>query len=141
MPFRVGIDLVSVDSIGDSIGAHGDRYLLRVYTRRELDECRAADGIDPERLATRFAAKEAAFKALHVGDQAVAWLDVETIRDPTGLVQLSLRGGAADIAARDGISTLSVSVSVARGHAMAIVIAEISKTADSEPMTQTIRRT
>jgi holo-[acyl-carrier protein] synthase len=144
MDLRVGIDLVSVESIRESIAAHGDRYLARVYTPQELEDCRGragGAGPDPERLAARFAAKEAAFKALHVGDQAVAWLDVQTRRGPTGWDNLILRGRAADIAARAGITDLSVSITHARGHAAAVVIAEISKTADSESMTQTIRTT
>jgi holo-[acyl-carrier protein] synthase len=85
MPFRVGIDLVAADSVRDSIISHGDRYLERVYSAREVSDCRTATALDPERLAARFAAKEATFKVLRVGDEAVAWRDVEVRRDPVGL--------------------------------------------------------
>lgn len=96
MAFRVGIDLVSVESVRESIAAHGDRYLARVYTPQELEDCRrpaGRAGPDPAHLAARFAAKEAVFKILHVGDQAVAWLDVQTRRDPTGSDKFNLKGG------------------------------------------------
>jgi holo-[acyl-carrier protein] synthase len=139
MALRVGIDLVSVQSVREAMAAHGDRYLARVYTRRELEDCRAPAGLDPKRLAARFAAKEAAFKALRVGDQAVAWLDVETRRDSSGWVKLILSRSAADIAARSGITDLSLSITHERECAAAVVIAEISKTADSEPMTHRTR--
>ena len=78
------------------MAAHGDRYLARVYTPRELEDCRGPGGRagpDPAHLAARFAAKEAVFKILRVGDQAVAWLDVQTRRDPTGWDKLILPGG------------------------------------------------
>jgi holo-[acyl-carrier protein] synthase len=142
MALRVGIDLVSVESVREAMVAHGDRYLARVYTPGELEDCMGRAGVDPERLAARFAAKEAVFKVLQVGDQAVAWLDVETrTHHPSGSVKLILSGSAADIAARAGITDLSLSFTHERGCAAAVVIAEIPKTADSEPMTSTPRRT
>ena len=127
----MGIDLVCVDSVRDSIAAHGSRYLARVYTAAELEDCRAPSGIDAKRLAARFAAKEAAFKALRVGDQSVSWRDVETRRDPDGSVKLSLSGSAARLARRSRISHLSLSLSYGRGSAAAVVIAEIRETADT----------
>jgi holo-[acyl-carrier protein] synthase len=141
MPLRTGIDLVSVDSVREAVAAHGERYLSRVYTERELADCRTPNGVDAERLAARFAAKEAAFKALRVGDDAVAWRDVETLRDPTGWVKLILKGSAADIALSAGITDVSLSITHERGFAAAVVIAEIPKSADSDPMTPTSPRT
>ena len=64
MAVRVGIDLVSVQAVQDSLRAHPQAYLARVYTDREVTDCRTADGVDPERLAARFAAKEATLKVL-----------------------------------------------------------------------------
>ncbi len=63
MPLRVGIDTVEVAAVEAAIAAHGDRYLERVYTPREVADCNG----DAERLAARFAAKEATFKALRAG--------------------------------------------------------------------------
>jgi holo-[acyl-carrier protein] synthase len=131
MSLRVGLDLVSVQTITDSLSAHGERYLTRVYTTSEIADCRAGDTVDPERLAARFAAKEATFKVLRVGDEAVAWTDVEVVRDRTGWVGLRLSGHAATLAEAAGISELAVSLSHEQGCAAAIVIADIHKPADT----------
>ena len=66
MPLRVGIDTVEVAAIEAALAAHGERYLRRVYTSREVADCNG----DPERLAARFAAKEATFKALRAAKGA-----------------------------------------------------------------------
>ena len=60
MAVFVGSDLADVESVDASIDAHGDRYLSRIYTEEERDECR----MDTRKLATRFAAKEATMKAI-----------------------------------------------------------------------------
>jgi holo-[acyl-carrier protein] synthase len=131
MSTRVGLDLVSVQTIADSLSAHGERYLQRVYSAGEIADCRTGDAVDPERLAARFAAKEAAFKVLRVGDEAVAWTDVEVVRHPSGWVGLSLSGRAATLAEAAGISELAVSLSHEQGCAAAIVIADMHKPADT----------
>ncbi len=131
MSIRVGLDLVSVETISDSLSAHGDRYLDRVYSAGEVADCRAGDTVDPRRLAARFAAKEAAFKVLRVGDEAVAWTDVEVVRDPSGWVSLSLSGRAATLAEAAGISELALSLSHEQGCAAAVVVAELHKPADT----------
>lgn len=56
MASRVGIDLIAVESVEESIRTHDDRYLNRVYTQRQLSDCRTDAGIDAERLAARCAA-------------------------------------------------------------------------------------
>jgi holo-[acyl-carrier protein] synthase len=126
----VGIDLVSADTVRDSIAEHGSHYLERVYSHQEVDDCRTAAGVDPERLAARFAAKEAVFKALRVADDPVAWRDVEVRREPGGWVTISLSGNAASIAQRAGITELSVSLTHERGCAAAVVIAGTGEVAD-----------
>ena len=131
MSVRVGLDLVSVQTIADSLTAHGDHYLDRVYSAGEVADCRTGDTVDPERLAARFAAKEAAFKVLRVGDEAVAWTDVEVVRDPAGWVGLSLSGRAATLAEAAGISELALSLSHEQGCAAAVVVAEMDKPADT----------
>jgi holo-[acyl-carrier protein] synthase len=131
MTIRVGLDLVSVQTIADSLSAHGERYLDRVYRAGEVADCRTGDTVDPERLAARFAAKEATFKVLRVGDEAVAWTDVEVVRDQSGWVGLSLSGRAATLAEAAGISELAVSLSHEQGCAAAVVIADIHRPAET----------
>jgi holo-[acyl-carrier protein] synthase len=130
MSFRVGLDLVAVQTIADSLSAHGDHYLDRVYSPTEIADCRTGATVDPQRLAARFAAKEAAFKVLRVGDEAVAWTDVEVVRDASGWTGLLLSGRAATLAEAAGISELAVSLSHEQGCAAAVVIADIHKAAD-----------
>jgi len=86
MAARVGIDLVSVDTVRESIREHGDRYLERIYTEAELRDCLGAEGTVPERLAARFAAKEATIKVLRPTDEPIPWHDIEVIRHPSGSV-------------------------------------------------------
>jgi holo-[acyl-carrier protein] synthase len=131
LSLRVGLDLVSVETVRDSLDTHGRHYLDRVYSEREVADCRGPAGIDPERLAARFAAKEAAFKVLRVGDEAIAWTDVEVLRDPAGWVGLSLSGRAATLAEAAGISELALSLTHERGCAAAVVVAEIRPGADT----------
>jgi holo-[acyl-carrier protein] synthase len=131
MTLRVGLDLVSVQTVADSLSAHGEHYLGRVYTAGEVADCRRGGDVDPQRLAARFAAKEAAFKVLRVGDEAIAWTDVEVVRDQSGWVGLSLSGRAATLAEAAGIAELAVSLSHEQGCAAAVVIADIHKPADT----------
>ena len=120
---RVGIDLVSVASIEEAIEAHADNYLARIYTPRELDDCRMGGAVDPERLAGRFAAKEAAMKTLRPGDEAVPWSSIEVRREASGWVEIDLSGPAAELAERAGIADMSVSLTHERGYAAAVVVA------------------
>jgi holo-[acyl-carrier protein] synthase len=131
MPLRVGIDLVATDSVRDSIAVHGARYLERIYSAHEIADCTTAAEVDPERLAGRFAAKEAAFKVLRVADEAVGWRDVEVRRHPSGWVELLLSGEAATLAAQAGISEWALSLSHDQGFAAAVVVAEVGQGADS----------
>ena len=117
---RVGIDLVDVDQVESAIAAHGDRYLRRVYTDREVADCGGFEAPSAERLAARFAAKEAAFKALRLGD-VLPFHDIEVVRSPDGAPELALHGRAAGVAAVLGAEDLSVSLTHERGLAAAVV--------------------
>lgn len=127
MSLRVGADLVLVETISNSMSTHGARYLERVYTERELEDCATSDGVDPERLAARFAAKEAAMKVLRPGDRAIPWNSIEVRRDPGGWVELELAGAAAELAAETGVTELSVSLTHEGGFAAAVVVARCSQ--------------
>lgn len=111
---RVGIDLVQISRIAGSLDAFGERFLRRVYTDGELAYARR----DPERLAARFAAKEAAKKAL--GLEGVGWRELEVVREASGACELVLHGAARAAA---GERTLALSMSHEGDHAAAVVIA------------------
>jgi holo-[acyl-carrier protein] synthase len=75
---RVGIDLVSVPRIAESIATFGERFLRRVFTPGEL----AYAAGSAEKLAARFAAKEAVKKALRL--DGVGWTEIEVVRGDDG---------------------------------------------------------
>jgi holo-[acyl-carrier protein] synthase len=123
MALRVGTDLVLIDTVRGSISSHGEHYLERVYTEGELKDCRTADGIDAERLAARFAAKEATLKVLRPRDEGIPWNSIEVRRDPFGWVELELSGPAAVLASQAGVTELSLSIAHEGGFATAVVVA------------------
>jgi holo-[acyl-carrier protein] synthase len=114
------MDLVEVDEVRDSIQSFGARYLGRVFTPAELDEC----GASAARLAERFAAKEAILKALRVDGAAVPLASIDTRAEGrTGLI-VRLDGEAAELAQRRGVGRIGVSVSRRRGQAAAVAVTE-----------------
>ena len=125
MAIRVGTDLMSVESVRSSIRTHKSRYLERVYTERELNDCRTDAGVDPRRLAARFAAKEATMKVLRPNDEAIPWRSIEVRRQPSGWVDIELSGAAAALAADAGVSELALSISHEGELASAVVIARL----------------
>jgi holo-[acyl-carrier protein] synthase len=122
---RVGIDLVAVDAVAQSLDSSlRDRYLARVFTDAEVGDCTTAAGdVDAARLAGRFAAKEAALKALRAGDTAVPWREVEVARAPDGDPSLVLHGVAAELAASAGLHHFAVSLTHEQAYASAVVVA------------------
>ena len=118
-----GIDLVEVSRIERMLADHGDRFLERVFTAHERGDCDATPARRAERLAARFAVKEAALKALGTGWRSgIAWTDVETRLEPSGAPVLRLHGRAREIAAEQGLVRWMVSISHAGGLATASVI-------------------
>lgn len=119
---RTGVDLIEIVRVRQAINQHGARFLNRVYTPTELADCQGR----AESLAGRFAAKEAAAKALGTGiwRYGVTWTDIEIRRNQaTGAPQLLLHNAAATKAAVLGLKEWSVSLSHDREHAIAFIIA------------------
>ncbi len=112
-------------SVRESVDEHADRYLERVYTPRELEDCASPAGIDSRRLAARFAAKEATIKALRPGHRPSRspWRDVGVRREPDGSVELELDGTAARLADERGVHELAVSLTHEGDMAAAVVVA------------------
>jgi holo-[acyl-carrier protein] synthase len=125
VPLRVGIDLVSVQTVQESISEHAERYLTRIYTDQELSDCRTDTGFDAERLAGRFAAKEAVIKVLRPQDEPVPWQSISVRRGESGAVDLDLSGPAAALAERAGVRELALSISHEGGCACAVVVAQL----------------
>jgi len=114
---RVGIDLVQVTRITASVEAFGERFLRRIFTPREIAYARNL----PDSLAARFAAKEAAKKALAL--DGVGWTEIEVVRQPSGACELELHGAARTAADAIGAHDLALSMSHEGDFATAIVVA------------------
>lgn len=120
---RVGIDLVQVSRIAESIERFGDRFLQRVFTDGELAYARSAPALELARLAGRFAAKEAAIKALDLAERGVGWRQIEVERTASGAPALRLHGEAARAA---GDAELALSLSHEGDYATAVVLSRAS---------------
>jgi holo-[acyl-carrier protein] synthase len=119
-----GIDIAEVPRIAESIARFGERFLRRVYTEGEIRYCESkANRV--ERYAARFAAKEAAMKALGTGwNHGVRWRDIEVTRLPGGRPTMTFHGKAAEFAARLGAVHVALSLSHTSEQAIAQVILE-----------------
>ena len=120
----IGIDVIQNERIRDSIQRFGDRFLHRIYTEGEIEYCKKC--AQPEiHYAARFAAKEAAFKALGTGWAAgVKWKDVEVERLPSGKPELHLHGEALGHATSRGAIRFYVSLTHDQLVSCAVVILE-----------------
>jgi holo-[acyl-carrier protein] synthase len=124
MGLRLGLDLVAVADVEASLdGAHRDHYLERIFTDAEVEDCRDPSGrIEPERLAARFAAKEATIKALPGSGEGVPMIQIEVRREADGNVEIALSGHAAELLAAVGGGEVAVSLTHEGGFAAAAVI-------------------
>jgi len=122
---RVGIDTVSVPGIVDSLAHFGERFVQRFFTAQEAVDARAVQGDAAmhERLAARFAAKEAVIKALDLPEAGIGWRDIELTRGANGRPALALHGRAAEVAKALGVREWAVSISHEREQACAVVVA------------------
>src|SRR5579871_3082896 len=119
-----GIDIAEVPRIAQSIERFGQRFLHRIFTEGEIRYCEPkANRV--ERYAARFAAKEAAMKAIGTGwNHGVRWRDCEVTRQPGGRPTLLLHGKAAEFAAKLGAHHIALSLTHTAEQAMAQVILE-----------------
>src|SRR4029078_6104925 len=93
----VGIDLVRIRKIAESLSEFGEQFLCRIYTDEEIRSGQSRSlQTALQSLAGRFAAKEAAIKALGLANEALDWRDIEVQRLRNGAFLLGLGGGAAD---------------------------------------------
>jgi holo-[acyl-carrier protein] synthase len=120
----MGVDIAEVDRIRAVIEKRGEAFLRRIYTAREIAYCERFKN-KFERYAGRFAAKEAAMKALGTGWQhGVRWVDLEVVREKSGRPTLAMVGEAGKIAGRLGVKHIAVSITHTAEQAFAQVIFE-----------------
>ena len=114
----VGIDIIEVDRVRKVFEHHGERFLKRVFTEIEVRQCRGR----AEKLAGRFAAKEAISKALGTGIHGVAWREMEVVQLRTGRPSVRLHGNAKRRAEQLGLSAFDVSIADLAHLSIAIAV-------------------
>jgi holo-[acyl-carrier protein] synthase len=124
MIIGMGIDVAEVKRIRDVIESQSERFLRRVYAPDEIAYCEQFKN-KYERYAARFAAKEAAMKALGTGwSRGVRWVDVEVVRQRGGRPTIELKGEARKIADKLGVKNIALSITHTSEQAIAHVIFE-----------------
>jgi holo-[acyl-carrier protein] synthase len=119
----IGTDIVECLRIGRMIEHHGELFLTRVYTEREIRYCQERKRA-MEHFAGRWAAKEAILKCLGTGwSRGLCWTDMEVRNDADGQPRVLMCGAAKDIAQRRHISDILISISHCRSHATAYALA------------------
>jgi holo-[acyl-carrier protein] synthase len=122
-----GIDLVDFPRIEEMIERHGSRFLDRIFTQTEQQQ---ADEIKNkvEKLAGRFAAKEAVLKMLGTGWRGkIAWTDIEIVNNQFGQPQVTLSGEVKKIASRLSIEDISLSITHTANFVIASAVALSNK--------------
>lgn len=122
MIIGLGTDIVEIDRIRDMIERHGDSFLQRCFTAAEIayaDKHRDA----AVRFAGRWAAKEAVVKVLGTGFvKGITFHDIEVLPLDTGQPRIALSGGAQQIAASMGITSVLITISHAKLYATATAV-------------------
>lgn len=119
----IGTDICECARIARMIERHGEAFLTKVYTPREIAYCR------PHReqavsFAGRWAAKEAILKALGTGwARGIEWTNLEVLNEPNGQPLVHLAGRASAVAAERGIAKILISISHTDSHAVAFAVA------------------
>ena len=124
MVVGIGIDVIQNERIAHSLERFPDRFVARIYTEQETAYCKGR--LRPElHFAARFAAKEAAFKALGTGwSGGVRWKDVEVKRLASGQPELHLYGAALERATSIGAKRFVVSLTHDQTISAAVVVME-----------------
>lgn len=120
----IGVDIADVAKVGESIKQYGDRYLNKVFTPGEIEYCHNVP-IATQRYAARFAAKEAAMKALSTGcTEEVSWKNFEVVNEPSGQPTLKANGRALQLLTELQVSRTWLSLTHNPEYAIAYVVFE-----------------
>ncbi len=118
-----GIDLVDFPRIESMVERHGERFLERVFTQREQSDAQAVHN-RVEKLAGRFAAKEAVLKLLGTGWRGkIAWTDIEVINNASGQPEVRIDGEVKRIANEAGVKEIALSITHTANFAIASAVA------------------
>ena len=115
----IGIDIIEIARIQEAVNRWGERFLRRIYTKRELELCQR----HVDSLAVNFAGKEAVMKALGTG---ISWREIEILSDAKGKPIVYLHNRAQSRAEELGLNGLAISLSHSREYAIALAVGEVS---------------
>jgi holo-[acyl-carrier protein] synthase len=119
----IGTDIVECLRIRRMIEKHGELFLARVFTDREMRYCQRSKNAT-EHFAGRWAAKEAVLKCLGTGwSKGLCWTDIEVANDPAGKPAIRLHAATSDHAQTIGIRDVMISISHCRAYAVAYALA------------------
>jgi holo-[acyl-carrier protein] synthase len=119
----VGTEIVECLRVGRMIEQHGEEFLTRIYTPREISDCQARRRAT-EQFAARWAAKEAVFKALGTPwRRGIEWTDVEVQQETGGVPSVVLCGATAELAREAGVVSIHLSIAHCRAYATAYAVA------------------
>jgi holo-[acyl-carrier protein] synthase len=120
----IGIDIIEVRRVREVI-SRTPRFVERVYTERERAYCDSRGAVAAQHYAARFAAKEAALKALQTGwTGGIAWQDIEVVSRDSGAPMLLFRGRVLELYEQSRARAAHLSISHTSEHAIAQVILE-----------------
>jgi holo-[acyl-carrier protein] synthase len=120
----IGIDIIEVARVREVL-ARTPRFVERVFTAAERAYCNGRGAVAAQHYAARFAAKEAALKALQTGWRGgISWQDVEIASWNTGAPYLILHGPVQELFEKSGATAAHLSMSHTSEHAIAEVILE-----------------
>lgn len=128
MKIFLGTDICEINRIAESYEKFGKKFLNKIFTQSEVNYCIQKPKLTAQRLAVRFATKEAVAKALGVGinklgwDKGIDWKDVEVLRDEKGAVCIKLTGKAKKLEEENCITNWTISVSHSKDNAISTVI-------------------
>jgi holo-[acyl-carrier protein] synthase len=118
----LGLDLTEVERVREVLERFGERFLGRVFLPGEIRRQRRHPRAFAEHVAGRFAAKEAAMKALGTGVRGVTFKEIVVTREPSGKPRLEFRGRALDRARALHVAGAEVSITHTRTMAAAAVV-------------------
>lgn len=116
----VGVDMIEIERLEKALARHGERFNRRFFTAQEQAYCRGR----ADRLAGRFAVKEAVAKALGTGIGDVNWTDIEVVCDARGRPELVLHNRARSLAESLGLTQWAISLSHTDTHAIGFAVAQ-----------------
>jgi holo-[acyl-carrier protein] synthase len=124
MVFGIGSDVVQISRINSLVKRWGNRFLQRVFTKREIEYCLQRKDPSPH-LAVRFGAKEAFLKALGVGyREGIRWRDIEVLRQGSGRPEIHLHQQAKALCEHHSICGVHLSMSHDGNYGLAEVLLE-----------------